>query len=78
MKIAVIGCGNMGGALVKGWAKAGMSANLIITARTQETLDSISKACPDINAMPDNRQAAAEADVVVLAVKPWLVEGVIA
>lgn len=78
MKIAVIGCGNMGGALVKGWAKAGMSANLIVTARTQETLDSISKACPDINAMPDNQQAAAEADVVVLAVKPWLVEGVIA
>ncbi len=76
MKIAVIGCGNMGSALVKGWAKAGMSANLIVTARTQETLDSISKACPDINVMPDNRLAAAEADVVVLAVKPWLVQQV--
>jgi len=68
----------MGGALVKGWAKAGMSANLTVTAHTQQTLDRLVEACPGITAMLDNSKAVQVADVVVLAVKPWLVEQVIA
>ena len=68
----------MGGALVKGWAKAGMAASLIVTAHTQQTLDRLSEACPGITAMLDNSKAVQEADIVVLAVKPWLVEQVIA
>ena len=78
MKITIIGGGNMGGALVKGLAKAGMAANLIVTAHTQQTLDRLSEACPGITAMLDNSKAVQEADIVVLAVKPWLVEQVIA
>lgn len=78
MKITIIGGGNMGGALVKGWAKAGMSANLIVTAHTQQTLDYLVEACPGITAMLDNTKAVQGADIVVLAVKPWLVEGIIA
>ena len=78
MKITVIGGGNMGGALVKGWAKAGMAADITVTARTQQTLDRLSEACPGITAMLDNVKAIQDADVVVLAVKPWLVEQVIA
>ncbi|MBR4130202.1 MAG: pyrroline-5-carboxylate reductase [Bacteroidaceae bacterium] len=77
MKITVIGAGNMGGALVKGWAKAGLSTNLTVTARTQETLDRLVEACPGITTMLDNKQATKGADVVLLAVKPWLVEQVI-
>lgn len=77
MKITVIGAGNMGGALVKGWAKAGLSSNLIVTARTQETLDRLVEACPGITTMLDNKQATKGADIVLLAVKPWLVEQVI-
>jgi len=78
MKITVIGAGNMGGALVKGWTRAGMVANLTVTARTQQTLDSLAEACPGITATLDNFKAIQDADVVVLAVKPWLVEQVIA
>ena len=77
MKITVIGAGNMGGALVKGWAKAGLSTDLTVTARTQETLDRLVEACPGITAMLDNKQATKGADIVLLAVKPWLVEQVI-
>ena len=77
MKITVIGAGNMGGALVKGWVKAGLSTNLTVTARTQETLDRLVEACPGITPMLDNKQATKGADVVLLAVKPWLVEQVI-
>ena len=38
MKITVIGSGNMGGALIKGWAKKNLQ-QLTITAKTQTTLD---------------------------------------
>lgn len=77
MKIAVLGAGNMGGALVRGWARAGMSADLIATANTQTTLDRIAKACPEVTVSLDNREAVQSADVVILAVKPWLIETVI-
>lgn len=77
MKIAVIGAGNMGGALVKGWAKAGMAAEITVTAHTQQTLDCIAKACPGITVMLDNCKAVRDADIVVLAVKPWLAGQVI-
>ena len=77
MRITVIGAGNMGGALVKGWAKAGLAADIVVTAHTQQTLDRLKEVCPDITALLDNRKAVEDADIVVLAVKPWLVEQVI-
>ena len=76
-RIAIIGAGNMGGALVKGWTKAGMAANLTVTAHTQRTLDRLAEACPGISVTLDNKEAARGANVVVLAVKPWLVVQVI-
>lgn len=77
MKLAIIGSGNMGGALAKGWAKAGLASDLTITAHTQQTLDRLVEACPGISATLDNKKAVEGADVVILAVKPWLVEQVI-
>lgn len=77
MKIAIIGAGNMGGALVKGWTKAGMAADITASAYTQKTLDRLAEACPGITVTLDNRKAVEGADVVVLAVKPWLVQQVI-
>lgn len=76
-RIAVIGAGNMGGALVKGWTRAGMVANLTVTARTQQTLDRLVEVCPGITATLDNAKAVEGSDVVVLAVKPWLIQQVI-
>ncbi|MBR5394010.1 MAG: pyrroline-5-carboxylate reductase [Bacteroidaceae bacterium] len=78
MKITIIGGGNMGGALVKGWSKAGLAADIVVTAHTQQTLDRLKEVCPGITATLDNSKAVEGADIVVLAVKPWLVEGVIA
>jgi len=77
MKIAIIGAGNMGGALVKGWTKAGMAADITASAHTQQTLDRLVEACPGIKVTLDNRKAVEGADVIVLAVKPWLVQQVI-
>lgn len=78
MKIAVIGAGNMGGALIKGWAKSGLTTDLIITTQTKKTLDRFAQDYPGITTMLDNVAAVAEADIVVIAVKPWLVQQVIA
>lgn len=76
MKITVIGAGNMGGALVKGWCRAGLAQDLTITARTLATLERYTSVYPQLTAHTDNVQAVQEADVVVLAVKPWLVDEV--
>lgn len=80
MKVTIIGAGNMGGALIKGWAKAaaeGLDVELTITARTQATLDRFLQDYPNLHTSLDNAKAVVGADVVVLAVKPWLIGAVI-
>lgn len=79
MKVTVIGAGNMGGALAKGWAKSmDMQQDTItVTARSQGKLEQISKECPALVTSLDNKAAVADADVVVIAVKPWHVEGLL-
>lgn len=78
MKLTVIGCGNMGGALVKGWCRAGMEAQITAAAHTWATLYRYSALYPQLAVTTDNRQAVLGADIVVLAVKPWLVDDVVA
>lgn len=80
-KITVIGAGNMGGALLKGWAKATAETKaelqLTATAHTTATLEKLRAECPDIHTSIDNARAVAGADFIVLAVKPWLIADVL-
>jgi pyrroline-5-carboxylate reductase len=76
MKITVIGAGNMGGALIKGWIRAGLSADLTVTAQTQKTLDRFVSDCPELSVSLSNRHASENADIIVIAVKPWLVDAI--
>lgn len=78
MRVTVIGSGNMGGALVKGWCRGGMASDITVTARSEATLERLSALYPQLTTTTDNVEAVRGADVVVLAVKPWLVEGVVA
>lgn len=82
MKISVIGAGNMGGALIKGWAKAVRNGradlDITITARTQQTLDKFNAEFPEVHTLLNNKEAVQDADIVVLAVKPWLIDDVLA
>ena len=73
VRVGVLGAGNMGGALIKGWQKAGV-ANITITAHTQQTLDKFEEVKKSLS----NAEAVKDADVVVIAVKPWLVDDVLA
>lgn len=72
MKIAVIGAGNMGGALIHGWAKSGKVESLTIADKNEALLDKFRKTYPGINATTDNVAAVKDAEIVVLVVKPWL------
>lgn len=72
VKLTVIGAGNIGGATALGLANA---AEVTATARTQATLDRFKGT--RIRTSLDNLQAAKDADIVVFAVKPWLMEEVV-
>ena len=76
MKIAIIGAGNMGGATALGLAAALPGAAITVTAKHAATLEKY--AARGLQTSLDNAAAARPADVVVLAVKPWLAEGVLA
>ena len=64
----------MGGALAIGWARAGKH-EVTVTARTEQTLSRFA-GVDNILTSTDNLNAVSGADVVVLAVKPWLIEDV--
>ena len=72
-KVAVIGAGNIGGAIAAGMAAGGSvsPADIIVTARTSRSLDRVRAICQEITGHTDNRLAVEGADLVVLAVKPW-------
>lgn len=69
----------MGGAIATGLAKGTLvkAGHITCTARTQATLDKIQAIDPEMLVTTDNRMAVKDADVVILAVKPWLMETVI-
>ena len=79
MKIAIIGAGNMGGAIAKGLAQGTIvSASEITVANpSQGKLDALKATYPELKTTNDNKEAAQNADMVILAVKPWLVEDVL-
>ncbi len=73
MKVTVIGAGNMGGALIHGWAKSGKVRELTIADKNEALLASFKEKYPTITTTTDNHQAVRDADIVVIVVKPWLV-----
>ena len=79
MKVAIIGAGNMGGAIAKGLAQGSIiTANdIIVSNPSQGKLDALQAAYPAIKTTNDNVKAAQQADMVILAVKPWLAEEVL-
>lgn len=79
MKVAIIGAGNMGGAIAKGLAQGSIVAanDIIVSNPSQGKLDALKAAYPAIKTTNDNVVAAQQADMVVLAVKPWLMEKVL-
>lgn len=70
-RFAIIGCGNMGRALLRGILKAGLAApaEIVVTARSEARRAAL-KAEFAVETTADNRAAARGAETVILAVKP--------
>ena len=77
MKIAIIGAGAMGGAMADGFIKSGAvkPANISVANPTAQKLEHF--ALQGASVTTDNKTAAEGADIVIIAVKPWLVEQVV-
>ncbi len=79
MKIAIIGTGNMGGAIAKGLIKSGtcIPEEINCTAKSENTLNKLRGYNPALHVTHDNKEAVQGADIVILSVKPWLIGDVI-
>ncbi|MDS0527909.1 pyrroline-5-carboxylate reductase [Clostridium sp. SHJSY1] len=77
-KIGFIGCGNMGGAMVGGLIKSGFvdKEDLIISTKTEESGSKL-KNNFGVETTLSNKIVAEQADVLILAVKPFLYKKVI-
>ena len=77
MRVGIIGAGAMGGAIVEGLLKSAFVAqtDLMVSDCSADRLQYFSQL--GVRVTSDNAEAAAESDVLVVVVKPWLVEQVL-
>lgn len=80
MKITIIGGGNMGGAIACGLAlgKSIAATDITVADILQDNLDVIKKTNKDINVALNNYTSIEDADIIIFAVKPWLMEEIVA
>lgn len=81
MKIGIIGAGNMGGAIARGLAAAREinSADITVCSpNNHKELDALKIVDESINVSTDNVAAVAQTDIIIIAVKPWLLDSVMA
>lgn len=79
MKISIIGGGNMGSAIALGLAGGNkiLPKDITVINRRQSVADSIKEANNQINSVVNDYSSIKEADIVVLAVKPWFIQDVL-
>ncbi len=76
-KIAVIGGGNLGTAIVEGILKSGFSkpSDITVTKRNISTLSALKE--KGVKVISDNNKAVQSSDIIILAIKPFQVEDVL-
>ena len=76
MKTAIIGAGNMGGSIARGLAKGTIipAGDIIISNPSQGKLDALKVEFPAMQTTNDNQEAVTGAELIILAVKPWLIK----
>lgn len=79
MKVAIIGAGNMGGAIARGLAQSRLieTANIVVSNPSNDKLLRLKVEHPELQTTTSNTEAATNANLIILAVKPWLVEEVL-
>ena len=76
MKVSIIGGGNMGGAIARGLAESGIlqPEQITVINRREVKTRQMKAYNPKINAVTGDYSSLATADIVVIAVKPWMVQ----
>ena len=79
MKVSIIGAGNMGGAIACGLAASGQfgAGDIVCANPSKGKLEALHQQYSIIGTTTHNMVAALEADIIILAVKPWLAEKVL-
>ncbi|WP_394219948.1 pyrroline-5-carboxylate reductase [Halobacillus trueperi] len=77
-RIGFIGCGQMGQAMIQGMIDAGLvkARDIAATALSDETIDFVTDEY-GINISNENKRVARESDLLFLAVKPYVYQGVV-
>ncbi len=75
-KIAIIGAGNMGGAIARGLRKGKLISpeNITISDASLQVINSLKSEYAFWETTTSNTEAIKDANIIILAVKPWLVE----
>lgn len=75
--VAIIGGGNMGGAVARALTQGSIVKKVKVGDINENTLRVLQNFNNDIDVSTCNAEVVKDADLVILAVKPWLVESVI-
>ena len=80
MQLTIIGSGNMGSAIVRGLIQGSIfkPEDITVIEVQQALLDALKKDFPSLNVVMANFDSVKEADIILLAVKPWLIHDIIA
>lgn len=80
MKISIIGAGNIGSAIAHGLTKGSFfkGSDITISDVSEKNLQKIVNMNSDIHCTVSNRECVQKSDIVVLAVKPWMVDSIAA
>ncbi len=79
MKLSIVGGGNMGSAIARGLIKGTLfQANDITIIDIQSApLEKLQQLLPDVHTALNNYDSLPQADIVIVAVKPWMIEDTI-
>ena len=76
VKVTIIGSGNIGGAIARGLALGTVvkAQDITCTDRSQALLDRVKTWNSDFAVTLDNAEAVRKANIIIIAVKPWMVQ----
>ncbi len=79
MKISIIGAGNMGGAIACGLAAGGRVSpkNITVIDHKGKNVERLKAFCEELNVVIADYTSLSVSDIVIVAVKPWMVENVL-
>lgn len=80
LKVAIVGGGNMGGAIARGLAAQATlcrAEDITVIDPNQAVLEDLKAFNSQMNAVREDDEAIRAADLVIVALKPWLMESVL-